>query len=113
MAPRAARWMGYDRSIRRRRYNRATTGIAHASRAQVDVVGHQAIRPDFHAALSARLGHQLEIGVIIVLLEEGHLPAVAALRGMVRIARNNNSCDACHAGNLVKTRQPVNRKLVW
>ena len=89
-----------------------TLGVR-GDRDQVDVVGHQAIRPDLHAALAAPLGRQLEIGVIIVLLEEGLLPAVPALRHVVRIARNNNSCDACHAGNLVKTRQAVKRKLGW
>jgi hypothetical protein len=51
---------------------------------QVYVVGHQAVGPDFQAALPAPLAHEFDIGGVVVLAEERPLAAVAPLSDMVR-----------------------------
>ncbi len=63
---------------------------------QMHVVGHQAVRPHGHAAGIAPLGHQVDVGVVIVLRKERPLPAVAALRQVMRQTRGDDTSDSRH-----------------
>jgi hypothetical protein len=58
--------------------------------------------------IPAPLGHQLQVGGVIALVEERLLPTVAALRNVVRQAGNHYSCQSCHAANLTATDRHVN-----
>jgi hypothetical protein len=53
---------------------------------QVDVIGHQTVRPDLHASLPGLLGKEVAKDVLIAVLEENRLSAIAPLRHM-RIRR--------------------------
>lgn len=68
---------------------------------RVNVVGHQAIGPDLGACPLGRLGQQVQIERIIALFEESLLPAVAALRHMMRQSGNDETGEASHGGGEV------------
>ncbi len=53
-------------------------------------------------------GIQVAIERVILLAEEGSLPAVAALGHVMRIAGHDDPGKACHARSLAGVRQPVN-----
>ena len=57
----------------------------------VDVIGHQTISPDFHRFCLAPLGHQRQVGRVILVAEERRLPTVSALGDVVRHPGNNNT----------------------
>ena len=65
---------------------------------EVDVVGHQAIRPHLDRGLAALLREQVAIERVIGRREEHGLTAVAALGHVMRMARNDN---ARHGGIVV------------
>ena len=67
---------------------------------QMDVVGHQAVGPDFDAASPAPLGHKSEIRPVVVLAEEGLLSAISPLRHVMGVARHNDTCDSRHCCSL-------------
>ena len=69
-------------------------------RDQVRVVWHEAIGPDFDPLLPAPLGHQIQVGRIVVVAKERRLSAVAALRYVMRHPRNNQPRQSCHARKL-------------
>ena len=52
-------------------------------RNQVDVIGHQAVGPYFDAAFSAPLGHQTDVGGVVLIMEEGLLPTISPLRNVM------------------------------
>jgi hypothetical protein len=64
------------------------------------MVGHQAIRPHRHAAPFTPLGQELAIGAEITRIEKRRLPAIAPLRDMVRVPRNNHTRDSGHEEKL-------------
>ena len=51
---------------------------------EVDMVGHQAVRPDLDVMGAAPLRHQFEVGLVILLAKERWLAAVSPLRDVVR-----------------------------
>jgi hypothetical protein len=61
---------------------------------QVDMGGHQAVRPYGHTALITPFGHTLGILLGVIIAKEGILPAVAALGYMMGIMRSTHSRDA-------------------
>ena len=63
---------------------------------QMDMVGHQAISPQLDAAPPAPLAHQIEVGAVVVVGEEGLLAPVSPLSDVVWVAGSHDSCNACH-----------------
>lgn len=63
---------------------------------EVDVIGHEAVGPDLNPAFAAPLGHQLQIGDVVLLAEKRLLPTVPPLRDVMRITRYNHSCNPRH-----------------
>ncbi len=66
---------------------------------EVDVVRHQAIGPDLDAAALAPLCHQVQIGAVVGVAEEGLLPTVAPLGDLVRATRCDHASQSRHAGD--------------
>lgn len=62
----------------------------------MDVVWHQAVRPDLDAATVASLGHPFKILQVFVIAEESRLPPMAPLRHVMRIPRDDDACDSWH-----------------
>jgi len=63
---------------------------------QMNVIGHEAIRPDVDVEAVARFGQQREIEQVVVWFEERELPAVAALCDVVRQSGNDHAGKASH-----------------
>ena len=63
---------------------------------EVDVVWHQAIGPDLRTRALSRLAEQVEVELVVAVLEEGLLPAIAALGDVVGIAGKHEAGEACH-----------------
>ena len=59
---------------------------------QMNVIGHQAISPNLHATSTAPLGHEPDVGPVIILAEKRLLTPVAPLGDVVRVAGGNDSC---------------------
>jgi len=74
----------------------------------MNVTGHQAIAPDRHPALGTPLGHQLQIGRIVLATEERLLPPIPTLGHVMRQPRNDQSRYSSHAGTLRNLSQYVN-----
>ena len=58
-------------------------------RNQMDVIGHQAIAPNLDPFLTAPLGHQFDVGRVVLVVEKGLLSTVATLGDVVRQSRNH------------------------
>jgi hypothetical protein len=54
------------------------------NRNQVHVIGHETVSPDLNLLGLAELGHQLQVGCVILVAKERLLPAVTPLRDMMR-----------------------------
>ena len=78
----------------------------------MDVVGHQAVRPDLHAMTAAPLGHEPELCPVIVIAKERLLAAIAPLRDMMRITRNDDTCESRH-GRTLQPPAAHGKKSVW
>jgi hypothetical protein len=64
------------------------------------VIRHQTVGPDLHAGTGRAICQQIEIERIIAILEEGLIAPVAALRGVMGNAGNDEAREAGHAGAL-------------
>lgn len=62
----------------------------------MDVIRHHAVRPYLHTGLSAGLGHQRAVRLVVLLAEERPLSPVAALGYMVRVSGRNDSGQSRH-----------------
>ena len=67
--------------------------VRRRARWQVDVIGHQAIGPDWGAGASRCRGDQAPIEAIVVGLEKHRLAPITALGDIVRQVRHNNARD--------------------
>ena len=63
---------------------------------EMDVIGHEAIRPNLNFMSPAGIGDQGDIFPIIVVAEKSLHTAVPPLRNMVGYARHNDPCYPCH-----------------
>ena len=81
-------------------------------RDQVNVVRHQAIRPNRHTFVTALLGDEFHISRVVFVTKERLLPPVPTLRNVVRQTRNNHSRQSSHAQNLHEVTQFVNMSIV-
>jgi len=61
---------------------------------EMNVIGHQAVRPDLDLVGGAPLRHELQVGLVIFIAKERLLPAVSPLGNVVRQARCDDSCQS-------------------
>ena len=66
------------------------------------MVWHQAIGPDRHAGFAASFGHQIQIGLIVVVDEKSLLPAVAPLGQMVGHPGHDHVREPCHGVRIAR-----------
>jgi len=78
---------------------------------QVDVVGHQTVRPDLDAAGGAVPGHERQVRLVVGVREERRQPPIAALRDMMRVTRNHHSRQPCHTNSLTPKASHVKPEL--
>ena len=75
------------------------------------MIGHQTIRPTNDAMFAPLFGERMFVKFEIVVPEEDVFAPIAALRDMVRNARNDEACDAGH-GRLSRERLAESRHSV-
>lgn len=56
---------------------------------QMDVIGHQAVRPNLDPAFSAPVGHQLHVRRVVRVVEERLLPTISTLGYVMWQTRNH------------------------
>jgi len=81
----------------------------------VNMVGHQAIGPDLGCGPTSGIAEQIEIKSVIAVLEEGLLPAIAALGHVLGIAGQDEARETSHAAHpseLHSSRRPTGSTLV-
>ena len=64
---------------------------------EMDMVGHEAIRPHRDAGLGGALGEQVAIQCVVAVLEEDFLPPVATLGDMVGMVGHDDAGETGHA----------------
>jgi hypothetical protein len=69
---------------------------------EMHMIRHKAVRPDFHSALSTPFSHEIDVGVVVSVFEEGCHTPVPALGNMVRNAGCYNTSDTSHVPKLVE-----------
>jgi len=62
----------------------------------MDVIGHQAIGPNFSIGFSCRLGEQIPVKEIVVLFKEGLRTSITTLGNVVWVVRNDKARQANH-----------------
>ena len=62
----------------------------------VNVVGHQTVRPYFHPRLARGLGKEIEVELVVAVFEECALAAVSALSHVVGQAGEDHAREAGH-----------------
>jgi hypothetical protein len=67
------------------------------NRNQMNVIGHETVRPNLDSAFFAPIGHQFHVGQIILFAKKRLLPAIPTLDDMMRQTRNDESSQSCHA----------------
>ena len=75
---------------------------------EMDMIGHQAVRPDLDLVGAAPLPHELQVDPVIFIAKERLLPAVSPLGDVVRQARCDHSCQSGHDRRLSSSRPGVN-----
>jgi hypothetical protein len=75
---------------------------------QMDMIGHQAVRPYLHSAFLAPIGHQFHIGRIVFVAKKRLLPTISTLGYVMWQTRNDQSSQPGHPGNLQKLSYCVN-----
>ncbi len=63
---------------------------------EMEVVGHQAISPDFNSELSATLREHRKIERTVALGEKNRCSQVALMGDVMRVAREYQPCLSCH-----------------
>ncbi len=74
---------------------------------QVDVIGHQAVGPDFGRRLGSGLGEKPDIGLIIGLGKEGFQVPVAPLGNVMGNARHHDARQSSHEPKLAQAPRRV------
>ncbi len=59
---------------------------------QMHMVWRQAVGPDLDLVFAPPLGHEVQLGLVVVVAEKSRLPTVPPLRHMLGHSRNNHSC---------------------
>ena len=63
---------------------------------KVDMVWHEAVAPYVHGEMCAPFAHESEVGLIVVVGEEGLKASITPLGDMMWQAGSNGSRDSCH-----------------
>jgi hypothetical protein len=63
------------------------------------MTGHEAIAPDLGGTLSETRARKIRIREIVFVPKENRLPTIAALRDVMRNARDNDPCRPRHDGS--------------
>ena len=69
---------------------------------EMHMIRHQAPGPDVDLVGLAPLGHQFDVGEVIIVAEKGLLTAIASQGDVMWIARGYYSFDSCHECHLSK-----------
>jgi hypothetical protein len=72
----------------------------HRNGNEINVIGHETIRPNINFVMPARIGHQGDIFSIIIVAEKSLHAAVSPLREMMRYARYDDPRYPCHERNV-------------
>jgi len=68
---------------------------------QMHMIRHEAIGPNRDGVARAPLSHEVNVGAVVRVIEEGPLSPVSSLRDVVRSTRDDNSGDPCHRCSLL------------
>ena len=69
---------------------------------QMHMVRHRAIAPDLGLGPVRRFGEQIAVQLIVLVVEEGRLAPIAALRHMARKAWKHQAVKTRHASHIAK-----------
>ena len=75
----------------------------HGNGNEMNMIGHETIRPNINFITPAGIGHQGNIFSIIIVAEKSLHAAVSPLREMMRYARYDNPRYPCHVRNVANT----------
>ena len=89
---------------------KAILGTRHGN--QMNVVRHQAVRPDLDAATPAPLGHQVDASLVVLVAEGGLLPTVSSLGNVMQDPGHYRTCYSWHDEVLDQTRGQI-KASVW
>jgi hypothetical protein len=64
---------------------------------EMDVIGHQAVRPNLDASFPGLFGQEATIDVLVAVFEGDRLSSIAALRHMLRAVGNDDAGETGHA----------------
>ena len=67
---------------------------------QMDMIRHQAVRPDCDMTPLAPLGHQGQVGLVVFVIEEGLHSSIPTLGDVVGDTRGYEACYSWHGGTL-------------
>ena len=73
----------------------------------MNMIEHQAIRPDIDGIFLGILRQPLQIELSILRREKDILPVIPALGDMVRYADSDRSSDTWHKNSILRERPPV------
>jgi hypothetical protein len=63
------------------------------------MIGHETVRPHLDSGLARLLGEQISIDVLVAVLKEDWLTAIATLRYVMRNAGDHHARQSCHGEN--------------
>ena len=66
---------------------------------EVNMIGHQAVRPHLDTGLAGLLGQQISIDILVAVFKKDWLAAIATLRYVMRKAGNHHTRQSCHGEN--------------
>jgi hypothetical protein len=69
---------------------------------EMHMIRHEAVRPDFHSALATPFRHEVNIGIVVIITEEGWQTTIPTLRHMVGNACCYYTSDTGHVLNLIE-----------
>jgi hypothetical protein len=75
------------------------------------MIRHEAVRPDFHSALATPFRHEVNIGIVVIITEEGWQTTIPTLRHMVGNACCYYTSDTGHVQKLIECCSQVKVKL--
>ena len=66
---------------------------------QVNMIGHETVRPHVDPGLARLLSQQISIDLMVAVLKKDRLPTIPALRNVMRKAGNHRTRQSCHGEN--------------
>jgi hypothetical protein len=78
------------------------------NRDKLDMIGHEAVRPDLDLVSAAPLSHQFQVTLVIFATIERLLSAVSPLSDVMGQTRSDNRCQSSRDQSRSSPRLPVN-----